>query len=198
MAQPSLRRHGSASVGGSAAPSAVPKLGHIFAMPYHRQPRSGRNILLHCQPARPSFGPVGEADRDIARRSSPGAHWAPFHIDAWVVLPDHMHCLWTLPPRGQFPARWRAIKSSLSNSLPAAITITGDRHRGERDLASATKRVPPPRPQAAPQGVTHRARAGSAPSRSGRPTSMMTPQIMKPVLKPASGVAAVSTTLPMT
>ena len=21
----------------------------------------------------------------------------PFHIDAWVVLPDHMHCLWTLP-----------------------------------------------------------------------------------------------------
>ena len=42
-------------------------------------------------------------------------------------------------------------------------------------------------------------------SRSGRisampirpPTSMMTPQIMKPVLKPASGVAAVSTTLPM-
>jgi REP element-mobilizing transposase RayT len=22
---------------------------------------------------------------------------SPFHIDAWVVLPDHMHCLWTLP-----------------------------------------------------------------------------------------------------
>jgi putative transposase len=20
---------------------------------------------------------------------------APFHIDAWVVLPDDMHCLWT-------------------------------------------------------------------------------------------------------
>ena len=43
-------------------------------------------------------------------------------------------------------------------------------------------------------------------SRSGRisdmpmtpPTSMMTPQIMKPVLKPSSGVTAVSTTLPMT
>jgi hypothetical protein len=43
-------------------------------------------------------------------------------------------------------------------------------------------------------------------SRSGRisaipmapPTSMMTPQIMKPVLKPSSGVAADSTTLPMT
>jgi hypothetical protein len=22
---------------------------------------------------------------------------APFHIDAWAVLPDHMHCVWTLP-----------------------------------------------------------------------------------------------------
>ncbi len=22
---------------------------------------------------------------------------APSGIDAWVVLPDHMHCLWTLP-----------------------------------------------------------------------------------------------------
>jgi putative transposase len=22
----------------------------------------------------------------------------PFHIDAWVVLPDHMHTMWTLPP----------------------------------------------------------------------------------------------------
>ena len=22
---------------------------------------------------------------------------APFHVDAWVVLPDHMHAIWTLP-----------------------------------------------------------------------------------------------------
>jgi putative transposase len=21
----------------------------------------------------------------------------PFRVDAWVVLPDHLHCLWTLP-----------------------------------------------------------------------------------------------------
>ena len=31
---------------------------------------------------------------------------APFHIDAWVVLPDHMHCLWTLPEGdADFPGR---------------------------------------------------------------------------------------------
>jgi putative transposase len=22
----------------------------------------------------------------------------PFTVDAWVVLPDHLHCVWTLPP----------------------------------------------------------------------------------------------------
>jgi putative transposase len=45
---------------------------------------------------------------------------APFHIDAWAVLPDHMHCLWTLPEGdGDFPGRWRAIKTAFSKSLPA-------------------------------------------------------------------------------
>jgi putative transposase len=24
----------------------------------------------------------------------------PFHTDAWVVLPDHMHCLWIMPRVG--------------------------------------------------------------------------------------------------
>ncbi|MBK6617288.1 MAG: hypothetical protein WAT53_01320 [Nitrosomonas sp.] len=22
----------------------------------------------------------------------------PFRIDAWVVLPEHLYCVWTLPP----------------------------------------------------------------------------------------------------
>jgi len=45
---------------------------------------------------------------------------APFHIDAWVVLPDHMHCLWTLPEGdADFPSRWRAIKTAFSKSVPA-------------------------------------------------------------------------------
>ena len=44
----------------------------------------------------------------------------PFHIDAWVVLPNHMHCLWTLPPNDDdFPARWQAIKIAFSASLPS-------------------------------------------------------------------------------
>ncbi len=39
----------------------------------------------------------------------------PFTIDAWVVLPDHMHCLWTLPQGdSDYPSRWRAIKKRFS------------------------------------------------------------------------------------
>ncbi|WGS86328.1 transposase [Methylomonas sp. UP202] len=43
----------------------------------------------------------------------------PFHIDAWVVLPDHMHAVWTLPPGdADFSKRWRLIKSGFSRALP--------------------------------------------------------------------------------
>ena len=45
----------------------------------------------------------------------------PFHIDAWVVLPDHMHCLWTLPQDDHdFPARWQMIKALFSRTVPHA------------------------------------------------------------------------------
>jgi len=34
-----------------------------------------------------------------------------FHIDAWVVLPDHMHCVITLPPGDDaFSNRTKACK----------------------------------------------------------------------------------------
>jgi putative transposase len=39
----------------------------------------------------------------------------PFTIDAWVLLPDHMHCVWTLPhDDGNFSMRWNQIKSLFS------------------------------------------------------------------------------------
>jgi putative transposase len=42
----------------------------------------------------------------------------PFHIDAWVVLPDHMHCLWTSPEGdADFSGRWQAIKIAFSKSI---------------------------------------------------------------------------------
>lgn len=42
----------------------------------------------------------------------------PFHIDAWVVLPDHMHCIWTLPEADSaYALRVGAIKSRFSRTL---------------------------------------------------------------------------------
>ena len=46
------------------------------------------------------------------------AKWL-FHIDAWVVLPEHMHCLWTMPEDdSDFPRRWQEIKMAFTKSLP--------------------------------------------------------------------------------
>ena len=41
----------------------------------------------------------------------------PFSIDAWVLLPDHLHCIWTLPPEdANFSARWAIIKRQVSRT----------------------------------------------------------------------------------
>jgi putative transposase len=42
----------------------------------------------------------------------------PFDIDAWVVLPDHLHCVWTLPEGdADYSTRWGAIKGRFTNTL---------------------------------------------------------------------------------
>ncbi|MEN8205622.1 MAG: transposase [Pseudomonadota bacterium] len=39
---------------------------------------------------------------------------SPFSIDAIVILPDHLHCLWTLSPDdADFATRWRLIKTAV-------------------------------------------------------------------------------------
>jgi putative transposase len=43
----------------------------------------------------------------------------PFQIDAWVVLPENIHAVWTLPPGdADFSKRWRLIKSGFSRAQP--------------------------------------------------------------------------------
>jgi putative transposase len=43
----------------------------------------------------------------------------PFRIDAWVVLPDHMHCVWTLPAGdADLGGRVGQIKAGFSRVLP--------------------------------------------------------------------------------
>ena len=60
----------------------------------------------------------------------------PFRIDAWVVLPDHMHCLWTLPQGdADFPGRWRAIKTAFVKCFPTGeLRSPVMTSRGERGI----------------------------------------------------------------
>ena len=45
----------------------------------------------------------------------------PFHIEAWVVLPDHVHAVWTLPTGdADSSIRWGAIKARFTMSLRRA------------------------------------------------------------------------------
>ena len=59
-----------------------------------------------------------------------------FHIDAWVVLPEHMHCMWTMPAGdADFALRWKIIKSAFSRRIPSTERLTPtQQRRGERGI----------------------------------------------------------------
>ena len=53
----------------------------------------------------------------------------PFEIDAWVLMPDHLHCIWTLPDGDtDFSTRWAIIKSSVSRFALVSTVSTGTRN----------------------------------------------------------------------
>jgi hypothetical protein len=76
-------------------------------------PRTRRLLLLHCEVPGAARQTLLIDRIDLLRK----AIWhvrrsRPFSIDAWVVLPDHLHAVWTLPPgNDDFSTRWRLIKS---------------------------------------------------------------------------------------
>jgi REP-associated tyrosine transposase len=74
-----------------------------------------------------------DALRDSMERTR-GRH--AFVIDAVVVLPDHIHAVWTLPPGdADFSLRWRLIKSRFVQALPKRERLSDVRKaRGERGI----------------------------------------------------------------
>ena len=60
----------------------------------------------------------------------------PFSVVACVVLPDHLHCIWSLPQDDlDIATRWRHIKTTFSRSIPP-----GER-RSQRRMAKAERGV---------------------------------------------------------
>lgn len=59
----------------------------------------------------------------------------PFRIDALVILPEHLHAIWTLPPEDDdYSGRWRAIKALFTRSLAASGHRIARNPKGEYDL----------------------------------------------------------------
>lgn len=59
----------------------------------------------------------------------------PFEIRAWVVLPDHLHAIWTLPKGGRdFSTRWSVIKARFSRAVPMGARRDSHIARRERGV----------------------------------------------------------------
>jgi putative transposase len=84
--------------------------------------RRSRMLTEHINALRSAF-------RDVRTRH-------PFNIDAIVVLPDHLHAIWTLPEGdADFALRWRLLKSAFSRSLPEKEQVSASRQsKGERGV----------------------------------------------------------------
>lgn len=85
--------------------------------------RAGRDALTaHADALRASFAEV------LRER--------PVQIDALVVLPDHLHAVWTLPEGDQdFSTRWKRIKAGFTRStgLSGARSLSKEL-KGERGV----------------------------------------------------------------
>jgi putative transposase len=59
-----------------------------------------------------------------------------FQIEAMVVLPEHLHCIWTLPVgEADYKTRWSLIKAGFSRSIPHGERRSDSRvKRGERGI----------------------------------------------------------------
>jgi REP-associated tyrosine transposase len=84
--------------------------------------RNGRLLTEHVNLLRAAF------------RYTRASH--SFAIEAIVVLPDHLHTIWTLPEDdANFATRWRLIKATFSRALPTSERISPSRlQKGERGI----------------------------------------------------------------
>ena len=84
--------------------------------------RTARTLTEH-------IGALREAWRYVRSRH-------PFRTDAVVILPDHLHAVWTLPSGdADFSLRWRLIKERFSRAVPHGEPISASRRRaGERGI----------------------------------------------------------------
>src|SRR5436190_16413054 len=84
--------------------------GATYFFTVNLEDRTGRLLIDYVDALRRAFA----ATRDVH----------PFHIDAVVILPDHLHCIWSLPSGdSDFSTRWRLIKARFSHVIPTRHAV---------------------------------------------------------------------------
>jgi len=77
---------------------------------------------------------IDNIDR-LRRAFRVGIERRPLHIDAIVVLPDHLHTIWRLPEGdADFSARWMHIKRAFSAGLDSQGVSHSRRHKREKGI----------------------------------------------------------------
>lgn len=62
-------------------------------------------------------------------------HERPFGIEAWVMLPDHLHCIWRLPEGdADYGTWWRLIKARFSRGVAMGARRESHMRRQERGV----------------------------------------------------------------
>ncbi|NIR30381.1 MAG: transposase [Gammaproteobacteria bacterium] len=90
-------------------------------MPNYRRDYSGTVwfFTVVTRLRRPLFGDPN-ACRVLGRAVRECRACYPFDVDAWVLLPDHMHAIWTLPASDlQYSRRWALIKRRFTQTYRA-------------------------------------------------------------------------------
>jgi putative transposase len=57
----------------------------------------------------------------------------PFTMEAFVILPDHVHCIWRMPSwDSNYSIRWRLIKSDFSARFNSPVNKRGEKEVWQR------------------------------------------------------------------
>ena len=103
---------------------------------YIRARAPGGSFFFTVTLADRSSGLLTERIADLRRAYTATLRHAPLRCDAMVVLPDHLHAAWTLPPGdAAFSERWRKIKHRFTRIVGTEVGRTAHPTR------SASKRA---------------------------------------------------------
>ena len=103
---------------------------------YHRNWQSGGTYFFTVVVANRNAGPLIAHIDQLQASIQMVQSIHSFDIDAMVILPDHSHTIWTLPPGDiDYATRWKKIKAIFSKGMPRNETRSSSRiAKGERGI----------------------------------------------------------------